>query len=505
MCGAGRHANSGREQILESLSAERERPHADRQRLPLQLMLGVEILLLWLLPMRSSLWADELGTSWIVKDSFTAMLERAVVWSGQSPLYYVTAWAAAKIAPASDVALRVPSLLAMGATLWLLYRLAARLIGRPAALYAALIFAALPPVAFAAADARPYALALLLLVASTVALLKWIERRTLPALLLYSLFAAGACYAHPLFLPGLVVPAVYALWRTRNAVQLAGAWLGAGILCIPLVRQLATFFAERGAHSWLTAPSVAEFFFAILPLPLVGAIAAVALARMLRRGEAGCSWTLDRPVTIFLAAWMLFTPVTYFLLARTSDLQFFHPRYILAFAPGLALLAGALVQSFHAPLARRALAGLFALLSILTAGATLGFQHSRENWRDNLAVVRDLAAERGTVVVVSTIFVEGGTLEAIANPRMRDVLFAQLLRYPLPEDVKVIRLPYEVDAAVMERTCASVVRDARRLVVLLQSDKRFAAEWLVAHAEPFAPRIRHMGRSGSVLVFDFER
>ena len=132
--------------------------------------------LLWVLPMHSSLWLDETGTFWIARDRISDTIARAWFWSGQSPFYYLIAWVAVHVGGTSEIILRIPSLLCMGGAAALLVFTGERLIHRQTGLLGALVFVCFEETVFAAADARPYALALLMLVAHMLMLLRWLER-----------------------------------------------------------------------------------------------------------------------------------------------------------------------------------------------------------------------------------------------------------------------------------------------------------------------------------------
>ena len=97
---------------------------------------------LWLVPLFSSLWLDELGTYWVVKDGLGDTVHRALTFHGQSPLYYSIVWAARSLGGNSEAVLRLPSLIATAASLVLLYRLARNLISREAARLTVIAFAA---------------------------------------------------------------------------------------------------------------------------------------------------------------------------------------------------------------------------------------------------------------------------------------------------------------------------------------------------------------------------
>jgi prepilin signal peptidase PulO-like enzyme (type II secretory pathway) len=172
-----------------------------RERVFYQLLTAFAVLRLWVLPIRSSFWLDETGTYWVIKDGLGSLFARAMHWSGQSPLYYLVAWLAHFVPGRMEVALRLPSLIAMIAAAWLLYKLAARLFDAETAPFALLIFVCSEHVAFAAADARPYALALFLLIASTWMLVRWLDSGRLLDAAVYVLLTALTIYAHVL-LPG---------------------------------------------------------------------------------------------------------------------------------------------------------------------------------------------------------------------------------------------------------------------------------------------------------------
>ena len=90
-------------------------------------------------------------------------------------MYYLTAWLALVAGGRNEWVLRLPSLIALMVGAWLLYRLAERLLDQASARLAVLAFACSGAVAFAASDARPYALGLCLLNASAWLLVRWLD------------------------------------------------------------------------------------------------------------------------------------------------------------------------------------------------------------------------------------------------------------------------------------------------------------------------------------------
>jgi mannosyltransferase len=92
--------------------------------------------------------------------------------------YYVLMHAWVSVFGDSDLALRIPSLLAMAAAAGLTGALGARLAGPGAGLLAGIVFGLLPSTSRFGAEARPYALVVFAAVAATYLLLRAWERPT---------------------------------------------------------------------------------------------------------------------------------------------------------------------------------------------------------------------------------------------------------------------------------------------------------------------------------------
>ena len=183
----------------------------------LAILTAVVIFSLWVMPLSSSLWLDELGTWWVVKDGAGDTIHRALTFHGQSPLYYLIVWSARVVGGRSEVVLRLPSLIAAVVSAILLYRLALTLISREAARLTVLAFAATQIVAFEASEARPYAIATTVTIASTLALVRWLDDgRRWSRALVYALLAITVVWMHYLFALVLVAHGVYAVIRLRR-------------------------------------------------------------------------------------------------------------------------------------------------------------------------------------------------------------------------------------------------------------------------------------------------
>ena len=100
----------------------------------LGLLLAACVTRLWLMPLRSSFWLDELVTSFVVK--YPAHPSFAIAPQVPESLYYWLPRAMQALFGFSEVAYRLPSVIAMGIALFLVARIAARLIHPQAAWFA---------------------------------------------------------------------------------------------------------------------------------------------------------------------------------------------------------------------------------------------------------------------------------------------------------------------------------------------------------------------------------
>ena len=167
-----------------------------------------------------SLIGDELSTYWILDGNGLGDVLSSVRSDDEitPPLYFVLAWLTMKIGPDPEW-VRLPSLIAGTATIPLVYLLGARTIGSRAGLVGAAVFALSPFVIYYATEARSYALMLLLLTASTLALLAAVRDRRARWWAVYGICSTGAMLSHYTALFPLAAQLVWALWFHRDAIR----------------------------------------------------------------------------------------------------------------------------------------------------------------------------------------------------------------------------------------------------------------------------------------------
>jgi mannosyltransferase len=475
----------------------------------LQILTAVVIGALWLVPLFSSLWLDELGTYWVVKDGLGDTVHRALAFHGQSPLYYSIVWVARNVGGESEAVLRLPSLIAAAASLVLLYRLARNLISREAARLAAIAFAALSVVAFEASEARPYALATLAVIASTYALVRWLDEggRWSPALV-YALLAITVVWMHYLFALVLVAHALYAFIRLRRGetevpvrrLAVVAVIVTAGV--IPLAIQLASLWGRRSSLSIPSEGSVSAFALVLLPPVLVASVFLGSLLASTRDRVRIAHVPARSSTFVLLAAWLLIPVVTLFLVSALTPLNFIWPRYLSSVAPAIALFAGWGIASLEPAAARRIVAIVLALMSVLAYGGQL---KNGEDWQGTAAFERN-HADPATIVLLHPELVESAQLDWFSDPEKRSYLLSVQSYYPM--EGHVTPMPYILDDESRDYLEGLVIGELAGVdrFLLVTPDVRVPfRDWLDGRLTPEGYTSRVIGTFGVIQVIEFSR
>jgi mannosyltransferase len=416
---------------------------------------GLVIAALWIRPMLSSLWVDELGTWWVISGSAREAASRAEAVQGQSPVYYLIEWAMRHVLGRSEFGLRVPSLIFSLAAAVLIYRIAKRLIDAEAARIAIIAFAVWPSVAFAASDARPYALATLTVVAATWAIIGWLDSGRLGAAALFVLLATSIPYVHPLFGLVLIPLALYALARIREgttsvrARALVLALIAVGLLAIPIALELFALWRRHEDWSVPNAVTVSWVMQTLAPPAFVGAAVVGGFLAVAKLKITSGSRRLPKATAILLIGWLLIPPAILVGLSVMSPVALLEGRYFLSAAPAGALLAAAAIRALEPAQTRRIVVLALVILSVLDLAAPV----KSGDMRGAAALVRSVADER-SVVFIPSGFQESLQRSWYTDPERQGLLTAATSFYPVPG--QVVPLPGALDGATIDFARAQV-------------------------------------------------
>jgi hypothetical protein len=338
--------------------------------------------------MSNSLFEDELSTYYIVTGHgigqiFAPHYGHALELN--PPLLFLLSWIAERLGSAPEL-LRLPSLLAGVATIPLVFAVGLRTVGRSGAVTAAALVALSPFLIFYSTQARPYALMVFLVLASTLALLIALERDERRWWLLYGVCSCLAMYTQYTAFFVLAAQAAWAfIFRPagRRSLLIANGCAAVGFLpWIPTVIRdsqsveihayaiLDPFTLHTVAHDsavW----AVGQPWVALKAVPGMAAIAIVVIGlalglsavapRVVGRGRLAlrARSSIVLPFVLALAAPV---GIVLYSLVRPS---LWDPRNLSASWPGLALAVSWLLTSVTRPLR-------FAAVALVAGGFAVG-------------------------------------------------------------------------------------------------------------------------------------
>lgn len=432
----------------------------------LTLLLTLCIARVWLMPLPSSLWVDELVTFFVVRHPGDPSF--AVAPQVPLSIYYWLPRASLAIFGDSEIALRLPSILAMAAALYFIARLAAKLIHPAAAWFAVFAALAFRNFDYFAVDARPYGLGIAVASASVLFLIRWFDEARLrdaalfvllaallwrihlfywPFYLLYLGYAAAMCSKRPKIAHSGVVgqdsrgtlgvrpignppdrlqpvlPPRQVLYTLLAAAVLACALAPVATSAIDIAR-------EGEAHKFNELPTLRNLFYLAHGFPILVCLGAMWLLKRIFK------WRDNQPApaaaVALIAAWWLVCPLCLFLYSRITGNGVLIMRYCSLMLPGIALAVTAIAARFLPPTNWKPFALCMGALALaLTADWThLWPAHEHDNWRDAAARERTVAVST-TPVLCPSPFIEAHPPIWTPNYPFPSFLYSHLQFYPL--------------------------------------------------------------------------
>jgi hypothetical protein len=460
---------------------------------PISLLASLSI---WFLAIRAPLWLDETLAYWQVSGGFWKVWSR----SAQMPSsigYLYTLWLTKSILGTSEIALKIPSALAMLGAVYFLFRSARELFDNETAFLACIFFSLTPNVVFAATDARPYAFALLASNVATFAFVRWMSQREMRQAILFGAAAAGILYFHYLF--GAILPAfaIYYLLARAGSIksdfrQLAAVLASFTLVSLPLIYRVASLYQSRQTH--VVQPQHHPVLVALNTLAplqlLIGFVIAGflgALVRQLRlpRGESYPA--------ILLGPLLALIPIGVFLgVSAATPVHLVIPRYLTVIAPGSALTWAMMTGLIDfRPLRQIFCVGLVAVTVFETYSSPLSRRHEINFKQAHAFVNANVAQDNGEIpVLVCSAFIESN-FEPMPERGSENALFSQLDYYPI--NAPVMLLPMDLNDETV-RVASQVVLAAaqrhQRFLIVVPPSSYPTLQWLGNYTRgTFTPRM----------------
>ena len=383
----------------------------------LGLVLALCIARLRLMPLPSSFWVDEMVSAFVIHFG-SAHPSLAVAPQVTETVYYALPRAAESLFGFSEVVYRLPSLLVMGVALWLIARLAARLIHPRAAWFAVFACLALKGFNYEADDARPYALGTCIAAASLFFLVRWLDTARLRDALLFILFATVLWRVHLVYWPFYAIFVVYAAVRIlRSETQVtwkrAGAVFGVlALTLLPVAMDALRLLREAQAHVVADPPTLRDLRrtlkFLLLAQCVGGAILAAVLLRRWRdsRLPALSAWVL-------IVGWWLWHPLALFVFSLATGNSVYIDRYLSLALPGAALAATLAAACALNVRDWRMCSALLGVCVLIALGQWPDFLrgdpwpvHHNSDWREAARTVNEWTEDSSTPVLLPSPFIE---------------------------------------------------------------------------------------------------
>lgn len=461
---------------------------------------------IWFLAVRTPLWLDETGSYWQISAGFSQIWPRQYICLA-FPAYSYILWFGSQLLGVSEVALRVPSILAMLGAVYLIYLCARELFGREMGLVAAIIFSANPIVIFESIDARPYAFVALATNAAIYVLLKLRKSDSVLLAGIFGLFCALILYFH--FLGAVVLPALllgFVLlkpgqgkafwWQFWTAlIVFAGAFL-------PLLPGLEHLFRTGRTHVFETAPSWAVLItpFASGLLPFAFAAAVLVAVLTIRRDEK----SNFRKWQVLLCLSLALIPI--FILFGVSEwtpIRLFASRHQLVAVPGIALCWALALSPFRS---RPVWLTFCVVLMGITAGLLFTSPSSGQHgytWKYALAAAEKNASADHVPVLICSDWPESNFVAMYSGIVKQSVFFAPLSYYRLT--VPVIPLPRALNSEAKDVGAAFIARAKlkhERFLAMAWYPSYETLQWLERRAAG-AYNVKVLGVYDGVKVLDF--
>ena len=460
---------------------------------------------IWLIAARAPLWLDETISYWQIHAGFSQISSRQGLSFGA---YSYLLWFSTKILGTSELALRVPEILAMLGAVYLLYRTAKELFDRDVALIAAILFCLHPIVIFTSIDVRPYAFGALAINSAILALVHLRHNTSNWQAAVFGVAAACIVYFHFLF--GAILPAfaicffAFKIGDRKNLWQQLGVALAAFALAfVPVIPGLRYMFRTSGTHVWDEAPKLAELGWTVAPgwlaLIALGAVFVAALFRRLDLQSRIEDWRI-----LFCASLGLVPILILYGISVGTSLHIFVPRYRLVAISGIALCWALIVSRINSQAVR--------LLFCIAIAAATAYQYSSSpfyklhgySWKFALHFVEQNASADGATVLICSDLPEADHMPMPVGEAVKDsTLFAPLTYYTL--SVPVVALPRALNEDAMRigsRFLQEAGQKQTRFLAVAYNPSLNTLQWLATNALR-THYVRPLGEFEGITVLEF--
>ncbi len=462
---------------------------------------------IWFLAIRAPLWLDETLAYWQVSGGLAKVWSRSALMPS-SIGYLYTLWLAKSILGSSEIALKIPSTLAMLGAVYFLFRAARELFDLEFAFLSCIFFSLEYNVVFAATDARPYAFALLATNLAIFAFIRWMKRQQMRDAILFGAASAGILYFHYLF--GAILPAfaIYYLVERYRSIktdmrQLAAIATTFILVAAPLAFRVLSLYQTKATHvvQELRHPGLAALNTLAPMQSLIGLGIAGLVAALLRKIKFPGRESFP---AILLCPLLALVPAGVFFAVRAvTQVHLVIPRYLTVTAPGSALTWALLTTFIDSRVLRQIFCvGLVGITVVEAYSSPLSRRHEL-NFKQAHAFVNANVANDPAPVVISSAFIESNFEPLPADPGSENALISQVSYYPV--NAQMVFLPIDLNDETIRigsQTVLTAAQRHQRFLFVVPPSSYPTLEWLGNYTRgAFTAKI--LGEFDEVLVVEF--
>ena len=490
-------------------------------------LLFFNILINWILPLNASFWLDETVTTWAIKCNLNHILNRTIDLNFFS-IYFWVENIVAQICGSGEIILRLPSFLAMLASLVVLYRIAEDLFDKETAVYTILIFASHPSIKSNAVNARPYAFGVFLVLVGMFYFIRYLKAERFIDGTAFILFSGFAVYTHPFFgeilLVCWVLTAINLLrGNIRCCIQMLFVWGMLIVLLLPAVWIYFPLLHRSHLLVFAPSPSFADCFKLIIPNQIAHSLElCIITAILFQVRPTNISEKFIKSATL-LSCWILVPSLTLFSISIFSSVHIYDGRYIITIVPCVAMFLANIIKSckpkqlhghdinwFGIQTAKQSITAIFLTIIVgISIAKTMMYTNfsDNEDWRSAIEITQRHmvnSASGSSPVFLYSGLIESNQIEWLSNPRKANYLLAPLAAYPLKG--KAFPLPYSMEDNALKQYVLHLINcesGDQFLFIGRNSDIKFQKIFIdLAEKVGFIKRFTSNPKGVFVMVFE---
>ena len=435
---------------------------------------------LWFLAIRAPLDLDETGSYWQISAGISKIWARQFMFPSCLAYSYIL-WLWTKLAGMSEIALRIPSILAALAAVYVLYLSAREMFDRETALIAAVLLSLHPAFLFASIDIRPYAFEVLMINVAIFILIRLRHNNSNRLAVLFGVSAACIVWFQYLFaviLPMLALCFLAFKMEDRKSMwrQFGIAFAAFTVAIIPTIPGFLFLLRTRQTHVFDTVPGLGDLVMTLAPGLLLPTFFCVSLLSLLvssistRRGDSRShfkGWQILLCVTLGVIPVLILYSVS-----LGTPIHVFAERYRLVSVTGITLCWAMILARFR-PRKMRLLfcISLVAFSSLIRLNSPSSRKHEVP-WKHAMEFVEQNASVDKAPVLICSAYIESDFTVMPLEGAKASPLFAPLSYYQL--SVPVVPLPRDLNDEAI-KVGSIFVEQAR------QKRERFLAVELLQH------------------------